>query len=224
MSNAQSILLVEGKSDIDFFAALLNGLQLADQVSITPPKDLGATMNSVTMFPGLFDILMKNMNSGNLDHLGIIADADYVSGGGFPKRWKTLTEALKIHGYRIPDKPPKLPYTGSIFRHQDLPPIGLWIMPDHAHNGMLEDFILQNIKLNIEDQKKLLEYAKESINKLPVKLFSEYQDAKALVCTWLSWQKRPGQTLDVAVNGDLLNLESPEMKGLLKWLKDVFQQ
>ena len=47
---------------------------------------------------------------------------------------------------------------------------------------------------------------------------------EALIYTWLAWQKRPGQTLDVVINGNLINWESPEMRGLTNWLTKVFEE
>ncbi len=43
-----------------------------------------------------------------------------------------------------------------------------------------------------------------------------------MVYTWLAWQKRPGQTLDITINGNLINLDSKEMQAFIKWLRDVF--
>ena len=74
---------------------------------------------------------------------------------------------LQENGYHTPEKPPALPYTGSIFEHNDgLSPVGLWLMPDHKHNGMLEDFILKTISK--EEQRLLLKSAEHSLKNLPV--------------------------------------------------------
>ena len=216
-----AVLLVEGQADVDFFAALLRKLRLQDKIDIKPPRTFGLSTNTVSHFPRLIDLLIKRMTASQLHHLGIVADADYVSGGGFENRWKQITERLMAHGYRIPQKPPKLPYTGSIFHHSDLPPIGLWLMPDHASNGMLENLIYQAMAKN-EDQVKLITKAETCIDSLPVRLFSDYHRTKAAIYSWLAWQKRPGQTLDVAVNGELIDLESDEMRRFVQWLHRVF--
>ncbi len=34
--------------------------------------------------------------------------------------------------------------------------------------------------------------------------------------------KKPGQTLDVTINGDLIDFDSKEMQGFIKWLFTVF--
>jgi len=217
-----SILLVEGQADVDFFEALLRKLKMLDKVKIRPPKNFGLKTNTVSHFPKLINLLMKRMNTNQIHHLGIVADADYVSGGGFEQRWQQLTASLATFGYRIPSNPPKLPYLGSIFHHSDLSSVGLWLMPNHEKNGMLEDLIFKTIK-KAEDQKKLLNTAISCVDNLPIQLFSTYHNTKAIIYSWLSWQKRPGQTLDVTVNGNLIDLESKEMQGFINWLYKVFE-
>lgn len=46
---------------------------------------------------------------------------------------------------------------------------------------------------------------------------------KAVIYSWPAWQKRPGQTLDITVNGDLIDFNSKEMQGLIQWLHKVFK-
>jgi len=152
-----SILLVEGQADVDFFEALLRKLKMLDQVDIRPPKNFGLKTNTVSHFPQLIDLLMKRMNTNQIHHLGVVADADYVSGGGFKQRWKHLTSSFAKYDYRIPLNPPKLPYLGSIFHHSVLPSVGLWLMPNHENNGMLEDLIFETIN-KTENQKILLKF------------------------------------------------------------------
>ncbi|MCK5717207.1 MAG: hypothetical protein KAH77_06930 [Thiomargarita sp.] len=218
------VLLVEGQGDVDFFTALLQKLDFPDKISIQPPKEFGMHNNTVTYFPTVINTVCKRMRTDTdekTQNFGIIADADYVSGGGFKERWKTLTKVLQENGYHTPEKPPTLPYTGSIFEHNDgLSPVGLWLMPDHKHNGMLEDFILKTISK--EEQRLLLKSAEHSLKNLPVTLFSKYHHSKAMIHTWLAWQKRPGQTLQATINSELINLDSDEMKGFINWLHQVF--
>ncbi len=222
MAKKKAVLLVEGQGDVDFFEALLRKRQLLDKIDITPPKNYGQKANTVSHFPKLINLLTKRLQKGEIQQVGIIADADYVSGGGFQQRWKTLTTQLAQNGYRIPSNPPKSPYTGSLFQHADgLAPIGLWLMPDHKNNGMLEDLIKQTV--SGDEQHQLLKTARTCLKKLPVTLFSDYHQTKAIVYTWLAWQKRPGQTLDVAINGHLINLQSTEMQGFINWLDQVFK-
>ena len=221
MGKKDSVLLVEGQADIDFFEALLRRSDMLDRIEIRPPRNFGFRTNTVSHFPKLIKLLLKMLKAGQVRHFGIVADADHVSGGGFEQRWKQMTQPLKDYGYRIPSNPPKLPCLGSIFRHSELPPVGLWLMPDRKHNGMLEDLIYKTVKRE-ENQGELIKWAEKCVSKLPVRLFSSYHHTKAIVYSWLAWQKRPGQTLDVAINGELIDSESKEMQGFVKWLHSVF--
>lgn len=221
MDRVKSILLVEGQTDVDFFYALLRKLGLQNRIEIRPPKEFGFKTDTVSHFPRLIDLLIKQLSANQVNHLGIVADADHVSGGGFLNRWKQLTDCLAKHEYRIPSNPPKLPNLGSIFRHPDLPHVGLWLMPDHKSNGMLEDLIRQAFRKS-DPQEALLQYAQTCVDRLPLRLFSQFHQTKAVVFAFLAWQKRPGQTLDITINGDLIDLSSPGIKGFINWLNNVF--
>ncbi len=87
---------------------------------------------------------------------------------------------------------------------------------------MLENFIKQSIAEG-EQHHQLLNTVHTCLKKLPITLFSEYHQTKAIIYTWLAWQKIPGQTLDVVINGTI-NWESPEMRGLTNWLTTAFEE
>ena len=215
----RAVLLVEGQGDVLFFEALLRQLKVQTKISVKPPRAFDKE-NTVSSFPRLIKQLFGDLEDDRLDYLGVVADADHVSGGGFKERWKTLTGPMAMTGYRIPKSSPKLPCTGSIFQHDDgLPPIGLYLMPNHQDNGMLEDCLWDGLK---SDSNDLKDYAVKVIDGLPCRLFSEYHITKAQLYTWLAWQKRPGQTMDVTVNGKLLDIEHEKISGLLKWMSKVF--
>jgi hypothetical protein len=95
-------------------------------------------------------------------------------------------------------------------------------MPNHKNDGMLENLIKQSIYG--KEQLQLLNTAHTCLKKLPIMLFSDYHQTKAIIYTWLAWQKRPGQTLDVVINGNLINWQSPKIQGLINWLKKVFEK
>ena len=218
----KAILLVEGEGDRLFFEALLRRLDMNARVVVKPPRSLGKSTDTVSHFPDLIDTLVgKRMATGELEQLGIVADADHTSGGGVETRWKTITNNLKEYGYRIPNNMPKSSYLGTVFNNaQDLPPVGLWLMPDHQRNGMLEDLIKAAVDQKAETT--LLEYAEKVVRALPERRFSDLHQTKALIYTWLAWQKRPGQTLDVVINGNLIDWNAKPMKGLVTWLTKVF--
>ncbi|RKZ48412.1 MAG: hypothetical protein DRR16_19745 [Candidatus Parabeggiatoa sp. nov. 3] len=58
---------------------ILRKLQWLEQIEITPPKNYGLKTNTVSHFPKLINLLIKRLQKGEIQHVGIIADADYVA-------------------------------------------------------------------------------------------------------------------------------------------------
>jgi len=151
-----------------------------------------------SIIPNLLEALFDDLRDGVIEHLGIVADADYTTSkgiGGFNKRWQQ-------------------------FHPDGLPPVGLWLMPDHKNDGMLEDLIKQTVCEG--EQQSLLQTATVCLNRLPITLFKPHHHTKATLYTWLAWQKRPGQALVSTVNADLIDRQSQEIQSFLKWLRKVF--
>ncbi|MEL6342198.1 MAG: DUF3226 domain-containing protein [Myxococcota bacterium] len=220
---SRKLLLVEGATDVGFFRRLVQDIPAIGDINIRPPRDFNYP-NTVTVLPQLLPQLIAQLEAGQTTHFGVVADADHVSGGGIKARWNTLTHVLRGHGYRASQTPPSLPNQGSVFQHNDgLPPVGLWLMPNHHQNGMLEDLILSSVIQN-PPQPALLSHAKRSIQAIPddQTLFSPHQHAKALVYTWLAWQQRPGLGLGVALGAGLLDPQQEPYRGLRSWFERTF--
>lgn len=209
-----SKLIVEGQTDTLFFEALIQKERLS--VKIEPH-------HGITKIPDLLTAYLDDLRDGAIQRLGIVADADHTTPkgqGGFNKRWQLLTKPLKEMGYEI-SMPPSQKYAGSIFTHTEgLPLVGLWLMPDHQSDGMLEDLIKQTVYG--DPQLTLLHTATTCLDQLPITLFQPHHHAKAAVYSWLAWQTRPGQALVSTINADLINLHSQELQAFIKWLHDVF--
>jgi hypothetical protein len=219
---AHGVLLVEGPSDVDFFDALLPRLDLKIAVKISPPRDYEFG-NTVTVVPKLIPALVKQLDTNMISRLAIVVDADHDSGGGFEPRWKQLTAVLREHGYRCPERPPAEPNRGSIFLHDDgLPAVGLWLLPDHQSNGMLEDLVLSSA-IRSAEQSALMEHAKTTIRGLPHTLFSSHQHSKAVTYSWLSYQGRPAIGLSAPIRAGLVDRAQEPLRGLCDWLVRVFR-
>lgn len=215
----KDLLFLEGASDKQFFRALLQHWGVT-HIELQSPIDFNLK-DTVSLFPQLLPTLLKRQESGLLDRLGIVADADTHSGGGFDVRWKTFTDIFAEFKFRIPAKPPKAPNHGSIFKSEDLPAVGLWLMPSHQSNGILEELLWASLA---QDQTKLKDYADKVITQLPERRFGDLQLPKAQLYTLLAWQKRPGLSLDVLVNSGMLDLDSAAIKGFKQWLAKVFPE
>lgn len=215
------VLLVEGNDDQDFFRTYCELISIAS-VEVTPPKTLNASTgdgwsNLVKNLP----ILLNQIKAGDVDKLGIVLDADYPpnNNGSFSKRYQLVTDELTKFGYSIPRKPNN--NIGEIFNHPDgLPSIGLWIMPDHKSDGMLEGFVESMI--SDAAQVGLLQHATQSIASLPSTLFNKSLHlTKAKIFTWRAWQKRPGLSLSKALQDGIL--DRSKSTHFENWLKKVFK-
>lgn len=234
----KTILLVEGCRDVEFLKTLLNQLLPKPKIPVLTPTECGGHEDSVDAVFRTLPQLLADLNEERLQRLGIVVDADYTNlNGGFAARWKTITNILQQQDKDyIISPPPDQAYVGSIFQHDcGLPPVGLWVMPNHKGDGMLENFIKSAVYQ--EKQQRLLEHAIECVNQVPkeLKLFSDFHQTKAEVYTWLAWQNPPGQSFanlfpkasrsplpSTQLPSPLIDLESEEIRGFKKWLEQVF--
>ncbi|MDX8126500.1 DUF3226 domain-containing protein [Methylomonas sp. OY6] len=229
---SKKILLVEGNNDRAFFRAFCKKLDLKDvdvpEITIVTPKDIGAQRNGWTNLIDHLPTEIKRLRNGDIDKLAIVIDADFEPDnyGGVTSRRSLITKKIndflqkQNYGlYEISDQPNYK--TGDIFKHTNgLPDIGLWIMPDHQNDGMIENFVEQMISASAEQQ-SLLAHANFSINNLPTKLFKDIHLSKARIYTWRAWQKEPGIRLPDALSENLLTIEAAA--NFSNWLVSVFK-
>jgi len=216
----KSILLVEGRCEKRFYKALCQRLNFPHVTVQTPRGCSEFEGNILEPIPLLLSNVLKQVADNSIHQLGIIVDADYSGiNGGFAERWQQITQVLQRANY-ITDDLPHHAYTGSIFEHSDgLPPIGLWIMPNHFDDGVLEDFI----KSSIQD-KTSFKIAEKYVRQLPNPLFAPYQLSQVVVYTWLAWQQNPSQELAATIQSktNLLDLQSQSIQTFGHWLNCVF--
>ncbi|MDD4915458.1 MAG: hypothetical protein PHW13_10550 [Methylococcales bacterium] len=224
---AINVLLVEGKNDQAFLSAYCDQLFGQDYVGVkflTPAEvPLESDNPSGDGWGNLINnlpIRLNQLTSGDIDKLGIVLDADYngANQGGFSARYALLTGKLQSAGYIIPSVAAH--GSGDIFTHSNgLAGLGLWIMPDHQQDGMLEDFIATLI--TDRQQQSLLSHANQTIEKLPFSLFdTALHTAKAKVFTWRAWQKTPGLSLNAALKAGILDKSATP--NFSEWLETLF--
>jgi len=235
MSNKDE-LLVEGKSDQEFFRFLIKSdpdLEL-ESIEISPPKLLGGSSDGVT---GVLEMLPNLLKFKELHgkSLGIVLDADFqINGTGFLHRRNEVLEILSGFGYVTPECDEGNQWQGEIFQHSDgLSPVGLWIMPDHQSDGMFETLLLDTIKG--ENRQQLHDRLREEMNVVATdEQFQEirFKDAhrdKVLLNTWLSWQKQPAacrsdsiSIVECALREDWLDADHQNVVSLARWLQSIF--
>lgn len=199
----QNAMLVEGIEDETFVKEFLKANQLHYHLQFKGKKGYAHLRRTI---PTL-------VKESGIKTLGIIADAN----SNFTARWQSISDAVKQLHYPISSSNPN----GTILTHDDpiYPKLGIWIMPNNAENGMLEDFAAKIIP----DDEQLLVYADQCISNLPEKRFIDNHLSKARIHTWLAWQEEPGTSLGMAVIKDYLKKDQILASTFLQWLKDLFE-
>jgi hypothetical protein len=183
---------------------------------------------TITNGEGL-DKLLKNLptiiRTENYEIIGILVDADE----NITERWERLQRILRQEGYHnIPPEPaPK----GTLLKDGDdeLPRVGIWLMPDNQLKVTIEDFI----RVLVPDKDDLMPFAEQTVDHLIAKgknRFKVSQRSKALIHTWLAWQARPGKQLGSAITYRVSTgqkeeylLDDRQASDFIEWLKKLFE-
>jgi hypothetical protein len=220
MEMAKKVLLVEGNSDKSFFEKICKRLSLDAVVQVAPPKDLGGRFNSKEGVFQRLEVLLNQLNDGQITHIALVVDADYSEhhGLGCQKTIDRVTAIVKPFDFELDPASEN----GLCFKHTDgFADLGLWVMPDNQQEGMLEDWIKTCVKV---DEQTLFQTASSVVQVLENPKFSTHLTAKAEVATWLAWQKQPGHGLYLTLKDDLLDGDSPLFKAIEQWLLGIFKQ
>ncbi|SEA07687.1 hypothetical protein SAMN05660964_00845 [Thiothrix caldifontis] len=223
----QRILLVEGESDKDFCQQLICTLKLYVTIEPETPRSLcqQAESDGVDVLRTIaLPLALTRLSKKQITHLAVIVDADSsVQGYGFIKRRAQITTLLEQYGYIITELQSSISQ-GEIFSHTKagIPSVGLWIMPTHSIDGMLEDLLLDN--LGNPTQQSLLSKADTAINELgDLRTFKDTHLSKARLSTLLAWQKKPGTSAGKAYQAGVFNTDSAALTAFTLWLQAVFQ-
>lgn len=196
-------LLVEGKDDLYVLSEILEHHQVPENFQIVDKKGI----------ENLLETLDVELAAGGLERLAVLVDADTASA----RRWEQIRNILTASGYTT--VPAQVGIAGTVFEQKGKR-IGVWIMPDNAAAGMLEDFV----RLLAPPGDALLTFAEECVDEAIVRdrRFPISYRSKAIIHTWLSWQKEPGTPLGLAIKNRELNAASPVVLPLLDWLRQMF--
>ena len=162
-----------------------------------------------------FPVQLKASQEG--DVVGIVVDADER----IDARWRSVHDIFVSAGYEnVPEEP--FP-DGTILDAPWgtlLPRAGVWLMPDNRTNGILEDFLSFLVPL----PSPLFEQVKESVAAIPDsdRLFRPRAEPKAIIHTWLAWQKEPGMPLGAAISAKFLDASVTQVDVLVEWLTRLF--
>jgi len=201
---AKNVLVVEGRDDEHVIYSLLAHHKMPEAFQVKNKEGIEK----------LLDTLEVELFPGDLERLGIIVDADT----DFTARWQALQNILRRSGYtNLPDNPDP---NGTLIQENDLPVVGIWLMPNNTLPGILEDFISFLVPAN----DTLWQRVKDCVDQIPTKdrRFPIARQSKAYIHTWLAWQEEPGKPLGQSITSRYLDANASYAQHLVEWLYRLF--
>jgi hypothetical protein len=198
------VLLVEGQEDKHSIGHLLD-------------KHDYHTGCEILAFEGYSQVLadLKTRLLLNIDDIiGLIIDGDAKP----ENRWSAVRNLLMRSGYKAVPKTPSS--SGTTVRQEGKPIVGVWIMPDNASPGMLEDFAASLLPEGDSLWKRAVG-AVASISNAE-RRFSDVHLSKAQIRTWLAWQHEPGMPIGLAIKSGKLDHMRASGVALTDWLVELF--
>lgn len=202
------VVLVEGKDDEHVIKHLCGNRAIPVILKIEGHQSVEDLLASIP-------VRLKASYDGDI--VGIVLDADV----SLVNRWAAVRNHLVALKY--PNVPELAVQTGMIVDPPEgvlLPRVGVWLMPDNLLNGMLEDFLA----FLVPRDSTLFARVKRTIDEIPAdeQLFSRAVQSKAVIHTWLAWQKDPGLPFGTAITARFLDPMKPEADTFLAWLRTLF--
>ncbi|MDR1483783.1 MAG: hypothetical protein LBT09_03065 [Planctomycetaceae bacterium] len=247
---ARNRLLVEGSDDIHVISELLNQHKLIrlrdDKDKSTVPLKLNCKIDSLSKeldiesVTGIDNILEKfeflvNSSTKNLDAIGIILDSgspnfDSPDEEHGNNRNVAVESAINVlnnsNKWSIPNNFSILSSSGFIAKPrsnvENVPKIGVWLMPDNQHRGMLETFWHYLVP---KSQQKLLDYASAATDKAKKNYAVRYKDChkdKAVIHTFLSLTDEPDKPFGISFENKSFDANLPLALNFIEWVKELF--
>ena len=150
--------------------------------------------------------LSAALKDPEIQKIAVILDADK----NFDSIIESICSNLKVNGFIFP----KYKKNSGLITNQVTSNIvtkkivGVWIMPNHESNGMLEDFLINIIPQN-DSQKNSVNEFLNKLEELELNLYNkDLHRSKAFIHCWLSIQKSPGKPFGQAIDMNLFNLKT----------------
>jgi len=212
------LLIVEGNDAIPI-ANLLRKRKLLSPIGYEDAQKFkDGFIKKTNGYNNLPKAIEEAFSESDLTNIGIILDANDV---GAKNRWENLKSLLSGKIEEIALETIQNYGTGKVIKDGNLT-IGIWIMPDNQNAGYLEHFLAKLIPVS----DKTWNFAQETIETLKLSGFQAFSDAKtpkALLHTWLAWQKEPGRPFGQAAELGYFDVASPVLDDFEKWFKATFQ-
>jgi hypothetical protein len=202
----KTILLVEGKDDLNVFKAIFGQRSLPHLTEINDHEGWTRLLEAIPVW----------LKDSGVEALGIVLDADTNVAG----RWDSVRNRLSAASYVAPPQPDPQGLVLNSPPGAMLPRVGVWLMPNNVLPGILEDFL----RCLVPQGSALFAYAERTVNEIPenLRLFKPIDRPKALIHTWLAWQSEPGRPLGQSITAGFLEHTAAEADNLVRWLQRLF--
>ena len=205
-SDSPRLLLVEGTDDEHVVGHLWKRVYGSDPLfSIGKREGVDNLLRSIR----------DEANAPGRKVLGIVVDAnDDVCG-----RWKAVANRLRRAGIVVPDK---LDPGGTVIEgrpHEGAPRVGIWLMPDNASTGELENFVAKMVPSNDRVWPMSKDYIEEIL--YADRKFSEGKILRAQIYAWLAAREDPRQ-MGLAIKAEDLDIDDALCERFTGWLQELF--
>ena len=203
--NGDRVLLTEGKNDCFVIAFLCSVHDVPENFGL---YDSGSDAMALKRLSALI------AGSEPLKVIGIVLDADNPN---MQSKWFSVKNRLVKLGYEMPDSPIQ---NGTIVNGDNLPRVGLWLMPNNNVDGMLEDFC----RTLASDS--AIDFAQACALEAKDKGYSSFKDvhlSKSTIHIFLAWQDEPGMPLGQAITSKTLDATQPSALQFISFLKRLFE-
>lgn len=203
---AANVLLVEGEDDKHVVRHLCQKLapELAFCYSVRGGKD--ALLAAIPV------VMKQNWRRA----VGVLMDANDDIG----RRWQAIGDLLRGTEITLPSQPQPggVVLPGDPSTHLN-PSFGVWLMPDNAQAGEIEDFVIQLLPR----ADPVWPLAERLIDDIPPahREFRPQKENRAKLHAWLATRREP-MKMGAAIRAGSLNATAPAAKALADWLTALF--
>lgn len=190
------VLLVEGMDEVNFFGMLLRSIMPVSHIDI---RQVGGK----DQFKNKLSTLTKSTDWRKVRKVAIIRDAD----DDFARSYQSIIDSLKSAGLSAPL------HTGEFTAVE--PQVGLFLMPNNANSGALEDLCLQSIS-----SKPVFKCVADFTACLSRIKSHPRNRSKSQVLTYLSAMPEPCPNLGIAALKGYWDFGSQEFSDLKAFFQD----
>ncbi len=200
--SSDRVLLVEGPDDKHVISHLRECHQLTSTFSILDKKGIDQLLDSIN----------PEIKAPGRRAVGIVVDAN----DDLNARWNAVIDRLRGANIQAPPSPNP---TGTIIN--DEPRVGIWLMPDNAEPGELENFVVRMIPSG----DRVWPLSQRYIDGIPTaeRKFSERKTERAKLHAWLAAREDP-RRMGSAIRARDLDITDPLCQKCIAWLKALFDQ